>query len=122
MRTPFLLSCSCPRLLLNLCINFDIKSTSIVIITSLVVAGTASAISDKFDSFSKIGGIIGTSVSAGFLLILGILNLYILYKLVKQMRKLIGTVPGEEKKFELRGAGCLFNLLKKMFKLIDRCV
>lgn len=110
-------------MLLDLIINMFIKVTSsIVIITSLVVAGTASAISNKFDKFSKVGGIIGTSVSAAFLLILGVLNMYILFKLVKQMRKLIRTVPGEERKFEIHGAGCLFNLFKKMFKLIDRCV
>ena len=94
--------------------------TSIVIITSIVVAATASAISSKFGAFSKIGGIIGTSVSAGFLIILGIMNIYILYKLVEQIKKLIACAPGEEQKFEIKGAGCLFYLFKKMFKLIDR--
>ena len=93
-----------------------------MIVTCLVVAATASAISDKFDSFSRVGGIIGTSVSASFLIILGILNLYILFKLVRQIRQLIGTTPGEEQKFEIQGAGCLFNLFKRTFKLIDRCV
>lgn len=48
--------------------------------------------------------------------------MYILFKLVKKMRKLIGAVPGEEQKFEIHGAGCLFNVLKAMFRLIDRCV
>lgn len=95
---------------------------SIVIITSLVVAATASAISSKFDSFSRVGGIIGTSVSAAFLIILGILNMYILFKLVQQMRRLINTISGEEQQFNIHGAGCLFHLFKKMFRLIDRYV
>ena len=95
---------------------------SIVIITSIVVAATASAISSKFGSFSRIGGIIGTSVSAGFLILLGLMNLYILYKLIQQMRKLIAMRPGEEDKFEIKGAGCLFYLFKKLFKIIDRYV
>ena len=89
-------------------------------ITSVVVAATASAISSKFGAFSKIGGIIGTSVSAGFLIILGIMNIYILYKLVQLMRKLIASAPGDEQSFEIKGAGCLFYLFKKVFKLIDR--
>lgn len=93
---------------------------SIVVITSIVVAATASAISSKFGAFSKIGGIIGASVSAGFLILLGLLNIYILYKLIEQLRILINTAPGEEHHFEIEGAGCLFYLLKKMFKLIDR--
>ena len=85
-----------------------------------MVAATASAISSKFGAFSKTGGIIGTSVSAGFLIILGIMNLYILLKLIKLMRKLIASAPGEEQNLEIKGAGCLFYLFQKMFKLIDR--
>lgn len=92
----------------------------IVIITSIVVAGTASAISSQFGAFSRIGGIIGTSVSAGFLILLGIMNTYILYKLIQQLRKLIRSAPGETQNFEIKGAGCLFFLFKKMFKFIDR--
>ena len=97
-----------------------LRMISIVIITSIVVAATASAISSKFGSFSRIGGIIGTSVSASFLIILGLMNIYILYKLVQQIKKLIDVAPGQEAKFEIRGAGCLFYMFKKLFKIIDR--
>ena len=86
----------------------------------MVVAATASAISSKFGQFSKIGGIIGTSVSAGFLILLGIMNMYILHKLVQLMRALIASASGTEQSFQIKGAGCLFYLFKKMFKLIDR--
>ena len=99
---------------------FSLGHSTIVLITSIVVAGTSSAISSKFGSFSRIGGIIGTSVSAAFLILLGIMNLYILFKLVQQMKKLIALAPGEEPAFEIHGAGCLFHLFKKMFKIIDR--
>ena len=95
-------------------------SIRVVIITSVVVAATASAISSKFGVFNKIGGIIGTSISAGFLILLGIMNIYILIKLIKLMRKLVVSAPGEEQNFEIKGAGCLFYLFRKMFKLIDR--
>lgn len=94
-----------------------------MIITSIVVASTAAAVSDRFGSFSRVGGIIGTSVSAAFLVVLGIMNAYILYKLLQQLRKLINTPAGEgQEDFKIEGAGCLFSLLKKMFKLIDRSV
>lgn len=88
--------------------------------TSIVVAATASAVSSKFDSFSRVGGIIGTSVSAAFLLILGLANMYILYKLIEQLRRLMAVAPGEEEGFRIRGAGCLFAMLQKAFKLVDR--
>ena len=96
------------------------RAIRIVIITSIVVAATASAISSKFGAFSRVGGIIGTSISAGFLIILGVMNLYVLYKLIQQMKVLIASTTEEEQEFKLKGAGCLFFLLKKMFKLIDR--
>ncbi|KAF2653219.1 high affinity nickel transport protein nic1 [Lophiostoma macrostomum CBS 122681] len=100
---------------------FSLGHSTIVIITSLVVAGTAAAVSSKFDNFSHIGGIIGTSVSAGFLLLLGIMNLYILYKLVIQMQCLIASAPGtEHAAFKIQGAGFLFNVFQRAFKLIDR--
>lgn len=91
-----------------------------MIVTSIVVAATASAISSRFGAFSRIGGIIGTSVSAGFLIILGIMNMYILHKLVQQMKRLIALAPGEEQTFKIQGAGCLFYLFRKMFKIIDK--
>ncbi|KAA6413630.1 MAG: NicO-domain-containing protein [Lasallia pustulata] len=99
---------------------FSLGHSTIVVVTSVVVAATASAISSKFGAFSRIGGIIGTSVSAGFLIILGIMNIYILRKLVQQMKRLVALGPGEEQNFKVEGAGCLFYLFRKMFKIIDK--
>ena len=100
---------------------FSLGHSTVVIITSLVVAGTAAAVSSKFDNFERIGGIIGTSVSAAFLLLLGIMNIYILYKLIVQMKRLIASEPGtEHQEFKIQGGGCLFPVLQKLFKLIDR--
>ncbi|KAF4762773.1 hypothetical protein HAV15_007580 [Penicillium sp. str.  len=105
--------------------SFYIKSnltpSRIVIITSIVVAATAAAVSDRFDSFSTVGGIIGTSVSAAFLILLGLMNAYILYKLIKQMQKVFSLPEGhEDEAWKIEGGGVLFSVLKKMFKLIDR--
>lgn len=95
----------------------------IVIITSIVVAATAAAVSSRFDSFSTIGGIIGSSVSAAFLILLGLMNGYILFKLIRQMQKVFSLAPGQEDDaWKIEGGGPLFSILKKMFKLIDRYV
>lgn len=99
---------------------FSLGHSTIVLITSILVAATSSAISSKFGTFSRVGGIIGTSVSAGFLLLLAILNLYVLYKLIDQLNRLIATRPTEEQRIEVTGAGCLFYLFRKLFKTIDR--
>lgn len=88
--------------------------------SSIVVAGTVSAVSTKFEAFSKVGGIIGSSVSAAFLILLGLMNVHILYKLVEQMRILIKMEEGEEQGFRIKGAGCLFGVLRRLFKVVDR--
>jgi high-affinity nickel-transport protein len=46
--------------------------------------------------------------------------MYILYKLIQQMRRLIDTRMGEEEEFTIQGSGCLFQVFKKLFKLVDR--
>lgn len=95
--------------------------TSIVVITSIVVASTAAAVSSRFGAFSRVGGIIGSSVSATFLIVLGIMNIFILYKLITQLRKIINSPANSpEPEFQIEGGGCLFHVLKRMFKLIDR--
>ncbi|KAL8788655.1 MAG: hypothetical protein Q9213_001583 [Squamulea squamosa] len=92
---------------------------SIVIITSIVVAATAAAISSKFGTSSRVGGIIGTSVSAAVLILLGVVNVYILWKLVRQLR---GYRNGEveEGQSVLQGYGFMFGVLRRLFRLIDR--
>ncbi|KAE8146307.1 nickel transport protein [Aspergillus avenaceus] len=100
---------------------FSLGHSTIVIITSIVVAATAAAVSSRFDSFSTVGGIIGTSVSAAFLILLGLMNFYILYKLYRQMQKVLDLPEGQEDEaWKIEGGGILFNVLKRMFKLIDR--
>ncbi|KAJ5295362.1 hypothetical protein PENANT_c001G01769 [Penicillium antarcticum] len=100
---------------------FSLGHSTIVIITSIVVAATAAAVSSRFDKFSTIGGIIGSSVSAAFLILLGIMNAYILYKLIKQMQKVFNLPEDQQDEaWKIEGGGILFSILKKMFKLIDR--
>lgn len=92
----------------------------IVIITS-IVAATAAAVSDRFDNYSKVGGIIGSSVSSAFLILLGIMNGYILYKLIQQMNKALDR-RYREGQWKIEGGGVFFRALKAMFRLINRYV
>ena len=100
---------------------FSLGHSTIVIITSIVVAATAAAVSNKFNGFGTVGGIVGSAVSAAFLLLLGAMNAYILFRLIKQMNKVLNLREGEEEQaWHIEGGGCLFRVLKKMFKIIDR--
>jgi high-affinity nickel-transport protein len=61
----------------------------VVIVTCVVVAATAGALRERFDSFQRIGGIIGTSVSAAFLLLLCAGNGWVLWRLVRRLRAVL---------------------------------
>ena len=93
-----------------------------MVITSIVVAATAAGISHKFDGISNVGSIIGSAVSSAFLLILGAINAYILYKLIEQLRRLIRLPQSESaaEHFKIEGSGPLFKLLRTLFRLIDK--
>lgn len=100
---------------------FSLGHSTIVVITSIVVAASSAAISERFGSFSSVGSIVGSAVSAAFLILLGIMNVYIFHKLLQQLRKAIAMPIGQETlDFQFEGAGCMMAVLKGMFRLVDR--
>jgi len=101
---------------------FSLGHSTIVIITSIVVAATAAGVSKKFDGISKVGSIIGSAVSATFLILLGLMNFYILYRLYLQLRKILRMHPSQSQTeaWKIESGGVLFRILKKLFKIVDR--
>ncbi|PPJ55554.1 hypothetical protein CBER1_05372 [Cercospora berteroae] len=100
---------------------FSLGHSTIVIITSVVVAASSAAIQKRFDGFSTVGSIIGSSVSAAFLIILGTMNCWILYKLYQQLQRAIASPIGQESlDFSFEGGGCMTMLFRRTFKLVDR--
>ncbi|KXX75534.1 High-affinity nickel transport protein nic1 [Madurella mycetomatis] len=65
---------------------FSLGHSAVVLATCVVVAATAGALRDRFDNFQRIGGIVGTSVSAAFLLLLCVGNGWVLWRLVRRLR------------------------------------
>ncbi|KAI1075381.1 NicO-domain-containing protein [Whalleya microplaca] len=110
---------------------FSLGHSTIVIITCIVVAATSGALRDRFDNFQYIGGIIGTSVSAAFLIILCLGNGWVLYRLVRRLRQVLREPdphhPEDEvdedqaaTNLQLEGAGFLANVFRKLFRIVDR--
>jgi len=113
---------------------FSLGHSTIVIVTCVVVAATSGALRDKFDDFARVGNIIGTSVSAAFLLLLSVGNGWVLYKLVKRLRELLAQqrrqALGQEDEEDvnatgnghlgLDGVGFMSRLFRKLFVIVDR--
>lgn len=79
---------------------FSLGHSTIVIVTCIVVAATSGALRDRFDNFQYVGGIVGTSVSAAFLILLCLGNGWVLYRLVRRLRVVLSEAdphhPAEE--------------------------
>jgi high-affinity nickel-transport protein len=67
---------------------FSLGHSTVVIIASVALAVAATAIKDKFAAFGETGGIIGTSVSTAFLLLIGLINLFVLFQVVQELRRI----------------------------------
>ena len=68
---------------------FSLGHSTVVIVTCIVVAATAGALRERFEDFQRVGGIIGTSVSAAFLLLLCVGNGWVLWRLVRRVRVVV---------------------------------
>ncbi|RGP71576.1 high-affinity nickel-transporter [Fusarium sporotrichioides] len=112
---------------------FSLGHSTIVIVTCIVVAATSGALRDRFDGFQRVGNIVGTSVSAAFLIILCIGNGWVLYKLVQRLQAILqdrrdrfhleGFAEEEtqiQDHFALEGGGFLTRVFKRLFRVIDR--
>ncbi|KAE9367699.1 NicO-domain-containing protein [Stipitochalara longipes BDJ] len=108
---------------------FSLGHSTIVVITCIVVAATSGALEKRFEGFRNVGGVIGTAVSAGVLILLGIANAWILVKLIQRMKVVLREeVSGDREDTEegaiaglnLEGGGIMIRIFKKLFKLIDR--
>ncbi|KAI0887152.1 NicO-domain-containing protein [Annulohypoxylon maeteangense] len=111
---------------------FSLGHSTIVIITCIVVAATSGALRDRFDNFQYVGGIIGTSVSAAFLILLCLGNGWVLYRLVKRLRSVLAEEDphhpeseGEDEdqaatNLQLEGAGFLAGVFRRLFRIVDR--
>lgn len=97
---------------------FSLGHSTIVVGTSLLIAGTSAAVCKHYRDISRIGGIIGISVSAAFLIILCCLNVYILIKLIKEIRRHLRGSVSTSQEVSI-GGGFRFGSFRKLFKLID---
>lgn len=101
---------------------FSLGHSTIVILASLAVAGTALAFKDDIDAVHGIGGVIGTSVSAAFLLVIAVVNLMILKGVWQVFARVRRGLPYVEEDLNalLAGRGLLARLFRSLFRLISK--
>ncbi|KAA1178558.1 HoxN/HupN/NixA family nickel/cobalt transporter [Rhizobium tropici] len=101
---------------------FSLGHSSIVVIASILIAATAAAMQSQLDSFHDVGGVIGTAVSAVFLLLIGVANLFVLKGVWSAFRRAQRgeRVADEDLDTLLAGGGFLARIFRPMFKVVTR--
>lgn len=97
---------------------FSLGHSTIVVGATLAIAATAAAMQDRLEAFKIVGGVIGTTVSAAFLLAIAVVNLVVLRGVWRSFRHVArgGTVPIDD----TAEGGILARLCRPLFRLVTR--
>ncbi|MHC5856609.1 HoxN/HupN/NixA family nickel/cobalt transporter [Nostoc sp.] len=100
---------------------FSLGHSTIVVLASVAIALTASTIQKDFPSFQKVGGLIGTTVSALFLLVIAAINMVVLWDVYKTFQSVRrgGTYDEQSLDEFLNQRGLLGRFFRPLFRLID---
>ncbi|SEI17404.1 HoxN/HupN/NixA family nickel/cobalt transporter [Tardiphaga sp. OK245] len=101
---------------------FSLGHSTVVVVASIFVALAVSALQEKFADFKEIGGLIGTSVSAFFLLVVAVANIFILvsvYRLFKAVKRGERFID-EDLNVLLSQRGVIGRMLRSVFAVISK--
>ena len=101
---------------------FSLGHSTIVVLASVGIAATAAAMKDGLEHVHDVGGVVGTAVSALFLLGIGIANLFILrgvWVAFSRVRR-GGKIVDEDLDALLAGRGLLARVFRPLFGVVSR--
>lgn len=101
---------------------FSLGHSTVVVAAAILLALMATTMKDEFIAFKSIGGVIGTLVSSGFLLIIALANLVILIDVWRTFQKVArgGALDHESLENLLSGRGFLARIFRPMFRLVTK--
>jgi nickel/cobalt transporter (NiCoT) family protein len=100
---------------------FSLGHSLVVILVVATIAATAFALQGRFEHFKSIGGVIGTGVSAFFLLAVALINLIILREVWRSFRRARRGEPVLEHELDrlLSGRGFLARIFRPLFRMVS---
>ncbi len=100
---------------------FSLGHSTVVVLATAAIAATTAVLQDSLPSFKSVGGILGTGVSAAFLLVIGLANLLVLrsvWAAFQQARH--GERVDAAGLDALLGGGLIARLCRPLFRMIGR--
>lgn len=101
---------------------FAMGHSMVVILASVGVAATTTLMSSRLEQFKTVGGIAGTVISAGFLLVIATANLFVLRAVWRTYRHVRGGGNYVDEDFDLllNNRGMLARLFRPLFRLVTK--
>ena len=101
---------------------FSLGHSTVVVLASVAIAVMTNGLKERFAAMRNVGGIIGTSVSALFLLLIALLNVFVLMSVYRtfQHARRNGAYVATDLNALLAGGGLLARILRPLFGLIGR--
>jgi nickel/cobalt transporter (NiCoT) family protein len=101
---------------------FALGHSTVVVLATIAIAAAATALQARFDDIQKVGGLIGTTVSAAFLLAIAAINLVILVGVWRSFRAAHRgeRVAPEDLDSLTAGGGVMARLFRTLFRLVSR--
>lgn len=100
---------------------FSLGHSSVVILASALLAFTAQALKTRFPALQEIGGVVGTLVSASFLLLIALMNLVILRAIWQAWKnvKAGGIYVDDDFDLLMASRGFLARIFRPLFRLVS---
>ncbi|HEY8594046.1 MAG TPA: HoxN/HupN/NixA family nickel/cobalt transporter [Devosiaceae bacterium] len=101
---------------------FSLGHSTVVVALTLAIAATATLLTTRFDWLAELGSLVGTSVSAGFLLLIAFANLIVFIGIYKAFRAARAGRPIDEADVDgiLARRGLLGRVFHRLFGLISK--
>ena len=101
---------------------FSLGHSTVVILAVAVIAATAAALKTQFTAYKDIGGVIGTSVSAGFLLLLALANLMILRGVWRNFQNVRhgGSLDEDDLDILMSKCGFFARIFRPLFRTVNK--
>jgi high-affinity nickel-transport protein len=100
---------------------FSLGHSTIVVVASLVVYLTATVVATQFEAIKSVSGIVGTSISAFFLIAIALVNIVILravWQTFQEVRK--GGGHTDQNPDIVLGGGLMGRIFRPLFRMISR--
>ena len=101
---------------------FSLGHSTVVVLASLAIAATATALQGELAPFRDVGGMIGTTVSVVFLLAIAVMNLFILSSVWRAFHRVKsgGAYVEEDLDTLLAGGGLLARIFRPVFGIVRK--